>query len=526
MSGLQSFLLSLRGRFVVSLLGLLIIAMAALLLIGTLLIYPNVRSQEIASADLEMDRLERALGGEMRTLMMTSKDWAIWDDTYTFIQGHNKRYLQVNLSDSLFEDLDFQAMLFLDAHYQMHWGAGIDPDTGHYASCSMPFFTCRWMQPFLDRLWLDDNLSDDEPEAYLFSLNDRRYLAATHPVVRSNGMGPAAGWLVQIRPLNDRWHERFRQTTGRRLMLRQQPDSAPAALQVRPTGDGNAEVSRGFVSNDQTWLMSTRIPRRAFIEHLTTLHYAQWWTAGLLLVVIILIVVLLELVILRPLRQLSRFTRRARQEDFCSEVPAALLTRQDEVGGLAREFAVLIRHQRQRNHRLLELSQTDHLTGLANRRHFDAHLEHLLTAPDIPPPIAAIMIDIDDFKAYNDGYGHPEGDRCLKRLASCLDRVCTLADIDDLLLARVGGEEFAVIMPGADQQRAGDLAEQLRQGVVELHLPHAHSPRGWVTISLGVAVSTPTEHSASTLLSRADSALYSAKQAGRNRVMQEDRQPA
>lgn len=170
------------------------------------------------------------------------------------------------------------------------------------------------------------------------------------------------------------------------------------------------------------------------------------------------------------------------------------------------------------NQALHRLSATDGLTGLANRRHLDERLEkewHRAVRESLP--MAFVMVDVDDFKAFNESYGHPEGDGCLKRLAEI---VTGFAVVPPSLAARYGGEEFALLLPGADLTHASDIAEQLRAAVEEMGIPHTSSRAApYVTLSLGVACVVPIRGSSSyALIAEADKALFDAKASGRNRV--------
>ncbi|UAW99673.1 GGDEF domain-containing protein [Halopseudomonas nanhaiensis] len=172
-----------------------------------------------------------------------------------------------------------------------------------------------------------------------------------------------------------------------------------------------------------------------------------------------------------------------------------------------------------RNNRVLEeLSSTDTLTSLANRRRLDDFLDRACQRLQRRfQPLSLIMCDVDHFKPYNDQLGHPAGDACLQRIADALrDTVCRQGD----LVARYGGEEFAVVLPNTDRIGALQVAEALRTAVQDLSLPHIPGSDQQVTISLGVisvaspaATVTPAE-----LIRRADEALYLAKANGRNRV--------
>ncbi len=168
------------------------------------------------------------------------------------------------------------------------------------------------------------------------------------------------------------------------------------------------------------------------------------------------------------------------------------------------------------NEQLELLAVTDPLTGLPNRRRLAETLD-LEWRRSIRPgtPLTIAMIDIDQFKQYNDHYGHPAGDECLRAVAATIAR--TVRDTD--LVARYGGEEFAMVLPGADQKAAGVTAERVRRAVAALAKPHEHASHGVVTVSIGFAsvVPSPTD-TPEQVLKVADSQLYRAKQAGRNRV--------
>lgn len=172
------------------------------------------------------------------------------------------------------------------------------------------------------------------------------------------------------------------------------------------------------------------------------------------------------------------------------------------------------------NRKLERLSVSDGLTGIYNRRGMDLHYRIFWDrAVSAGSPLAVLLMDIDCFKAYNDTYGHLEGDHCLKRIAAALDSQASGAGG---IACRYGGEEFALVMPGADALKALELASDIREAVHGLALLHAGSTvSGCVTLSIGIAVLPPGEEGPlrEELLSRADQALYMAKHSGRNRAV-------
>ena len=167
---------------------------------------------------------------------------------------------------------------------------------------------------------------------------------------------------------------------------------------------------------------------------------------------------------------------------------------------------------------LQQQSLKDPLTDLWNRRHFDEtlHLEWK-RALRYKRPLSLLMIDIDQFKAYNDNYGHQAGDKCLQRVAKEL--MSAFSRASDLAV-RYGGEEFIVIIPELEREEVLEKAYSVRKAVENLKIEHKHSPVScYVTISIGVAATVPDKNSSpKDLLLEADKALYRAKAVGRNRV--------
>lgn len=170
------------------------------------------------------------------------------------------------------------------------------------------------------------------------------------------------------------------------------------------------------------------------------------------------------------------------------------------------------------NSTLFKMARTDSLSGLYNRRYFDEQFEKILTKNmKSGGAVGLIMFDVDRFKWYNDTFGHQMGDVCLRQVATAADSVCTNSGC---LLARIGGEEFAIIVEHKLGIDAISIAEEVRSAIVELAIPHVSNvPQGIVTVSLGVTVIAPySTINQSETLRAADEALYIAKNSGRNRV--------
>ena len=188
----------------------------------------------------------------------------------------------------------------------------------------------------------------------------------------------------------------------------------------------------------------------------------------------------------------------------------------DEITAIAKsfeEFAQTIERQKQE---LLKSSLTDGLTNVANRRGLDKAIKNLLLSAQRQQwPIAILMMDIDNFKTYNDYYGHIEGDECLQKIASALKSVMRRPED---FVARYGGEEFVCLLPNTPLSGAEIVADSILEQLKKDHIPHQRSDvADYVTLSIGITVyNAEKEESSDSLLKLADTALYRAKKSGKN----------
>jgi GGDEF domain-containing protein len=294
----------------------------------------------------------------------------------------------------------------------------------------------------------------------------------------------------------------------------------------------NAHVAIGFDENEvlsqansAMWLAFTELGSVTFLVLLSI-----WFGADRLLV--------------RPIRVLAEAAGRiGRGEDKTHAanlpMPAEFIPLAAALDDMTDKLDTREQELRDINTQLRELAQLDSLTGLANRRTFNAHLfTEWKLAIKRRQPMSALMIDVDHFKPFNDRYGHVQGDTCLRKVGEAL-KACTrsrdLAVPTDArlaaahpvalgsntqLAARYGGEEFAVLLPGIELEAATKIGERIRAAVEELLIAHAGAPWGFVSISVGVATIVPGEHaSPQELTETADACLYEAKQRGRNTVI-------
>jgi diguanylate cyclase (GGDEF)-like protein len=234
----------------------------------------------------------------------------------------------------------------------------------------------------------------------------------------------------------------------------------------------------------------------------------------------------LSLSLVRPINRLTSGAGKVASGDLDVDVP---VSSRSEVGYLTEvfndmvarlrqgreELASINETLRQKNVELHEISITDSLTGLYNRKHLMETLDREVTRSQrYSHPFSLLVVDIDHFKKYNDTYGHLAGDEALRRLASVFKETIRSSDY----AARYGGEEFMIILPEISPEKGVEAAERIRCKVAEQRFEGDGEPVE-VTISVGVASYPESGEDAETVIRNADEALYEAKKRGRNQVI-------
>lgn len=510
---------SLRLRFLLALGGVLALALLALVLIARYQIEPILLEDERDVAETELVRVERALDNELTHMERLVEDWAWWEDSYQFVRGERPEYVDSNLYEGTLATLDLRQMAFFSEDESPYWTLGYD-DGNHFATCSGTQ-ACPWAERTV-RI-LQERIAnglDEDTHTWLMGA-PHLALIAVSPIYKGNDEAvPPSGWLAMVRPLSEAWIQQLRESTDIDLTLSSVIASeSPPQRTLERLSPTTMRIQRDIqaIPESHRVRLEAKLPRQRYQASLETFRFALYWTSGVLFAAMVVSLLLLESIVLRPLRQFARFAQRLKENDDL-DTPTILLDRHDEIGQLAREFRQLHEHQHAQKTLLLNLSQHDPLTGLANRRLFDEKLNAAIAqVPEECESVATLMLDVDHFKPYNDHYGHPRGDECLIALAECMSRQFSAPG---QLVARTGGEEFSVLLPNASLTEAMDQARSLGAAIQQLAIAHVTSPvAAVVTVSIGVAAST-TRHplSATQLMSHADLALYRAKDNGRNRV--------
>ena len=515
--------MGLRRRISVYLISVL--AVLALLTLSVLRWHGHHRAfqLEVAEAHGELQRLVGLFHASTFRLSGTLQPWANWTGLHEYLLDRGPAFRQKELALKVLTVAEVDFLVLLDLESQLIEVIEVPGRQGDTPATDTVLAQSR-AYPALAKA------SPRSRDCGVIKAAQRVAQVCVSPVFKSGGEGNPSGFVVAGEWVDEALIQQIAELSGARFSVVDLPTpalSVPAQHLGEPvfkkeavklvTHERFLELHYPMNNIFGQPIAEIRMEWPRLHEQLAdfSLNATQGMVIGLMLVCGVVLVLLLDMVVVRRLKLL--------QEELAGIVDSrrwagtVSVRGEDELAELARytqEVVAVVRHQ---VHELKNLSLTDTLTGLANRRAFNERLDHILAQYARQKLSAAlILMDVDHFKKYNDTYGHPAGDEALKTIARCL-RTSLRRELD--MPARLGGEEFGVLLQGVTSEQACAAAEHIRLALHNMALAHeANPPLKVMTMSLGVAVVTDADN-ATTLYHRADAALYQAKHEGRNRVV-------
>ena len=496
---------------------------------------PEMRQLQQQADWSEVELAAKAIEQQVRDVGRWADDYGCWDDSFNYTLAPNNDYITSNYPIGTFENNALSAILIYNAAGKLVWSSGYDEDEGILVEAGRflpdgalaggPFVQSaeqyrRAQQPIVSSGIIDGKL---EPLVY-----------AAVSITRSVPDQDFGGTLVMIRRLNQGLIDDMQHFTKIVFHMYTKAEVAADARLTglaagRPAGDDDRGVRRqdaGYrwlrdAEGEPAYLMQVQLKAPLYSSRL--IDGVTVWVCVLLVLTTVLLRIVLRAVVVNPIEELSRHLRTIRETaNYGLRVDSS---RGDEIGHLQKESNSLVEYVELQENYLRELNQTlmaraheDGLTSIANRRHFDTKLElHWRAYRQLRKHIYVMLVDIDSFKAYNDTYGHLQGDDVLRRVAGVLfGHVRVNTDT----VARYGGDEFSVILTETNDNGANVTANKLLEAVRNLNIEHAGSPHnGRVTVSIGCAGQVPADEDFSRLIQTADEALYQAKHNGKDQVV-------
>ncbi|TBW57587.1 diguanylate cyclase [Marinobacter halodurans] len=483
--------------------------------------YPRELAAVEAHQKRELESLRQALDQDKQRLLANVQDWAHWDDTYEFVQApaSHESYVKGNIVKGTFLVFNLVGIGYYDKDLNkvLQWGF----DVGNEQFVPFEQVLPRELSELIGT---GEDVDPGGSVTGWVRTNQGPAEFAIEPITNSDETSAPAGYLLFARLVSRDQLDALQAIT--RLTIDMRPVEQGDAITAIPLLE-NKELVEGVQTKRQRLLTD---PSGAPVAVLSIEHDpiampkaigpAQIFLLGGLLMVPVLVLTVTERTLVRPLRRnVLRIESMVRDETLELLPEVIPIIELEQIRGA---FNRLVRQAQNQQAHLTELSMTDALTGIPNRRSFDWTANgRWRQAMRLRQPFLFVLIDLDYFKGYNDEKGHAEGDRALWNIAQILMKFSRRSGD---FCARLGGEEFVAVVLGLSESDARSWVEELRLAIEQLGISHPRSQVSAVlTVSMGaVYIASPDGDDVITPLSdiirQADLALYVAKKEGRNRI--------
>jgi len=475
--------------------------------------YVKLEEQEVHR---NVERVLNALHDDLTNLHHTTNDWSAWDDSYDFIHNRNKHYEEANLVDSTFTRLRLNLILFINITRDIIYEKSFD----FLKEKTLPVPESLKRQFSAESRLLNHTTVSSNVSGILL-LEEGPALVSSWPILTSEGTGPVRGTLIFARYLNSDEIKRLgdrtelsvsisrlaRESLPAQYLMADASSSDKPQIQIKPldanTVEGNTILKD--IYGKPILLLRVTQQRQIYQQGQKSFLYfmGALTVAGLFFATVILI--LLEKQVLSRLLALNKSIRRIRESaDLTMRVP---VRGNDELSSLTQEINKMLGAQEQTEKMLKVFSLTDELTGLYNRRGFLSLAEQQLKiAERMNREMLLLYGDLNDLKTINDTYGHLQGDRALIDTAKIFKETFRESDI----IARIGGDEFAVLTERKEDSNAEVLISRLKQNIDAYNEKESRPYK--IGISIGIFLSDPKRsYTIEQLIAEADTNMYEQK---------------
>ena len=514
--------MGLRGKII----GLFFVYFSLMALLAMFILKNNLAQGfaeiEHRQAAEQMEQLTRSLNGELDRLNQVAYDWANWDEVYNYASHPNREFTDHQVAPSALKEIEVKLFVILDSQGKALFSQAVNLTTGEAENAA----AFDIILGNIKKRMAGGPPADAKKTCGLDMSASGPILLCWKPIRKSDLSGDPAGTIVIGRLLNSALLEKIQTQANIKFELTPVPlsDSAAPVIQTNTIVADGVQFSTtevGVLNGILVNMLGQPVlkVRLQFPNDVSARGEALTWKVlrVLLLVTIltgIALLVSVHYIIIRRLRKmdkdLSSIWRNGRWAGRLEAPP-----KKDELNDLSQSINRMLALIRKQMVMLEAIALTDPLTQIANRRAFDERLAlEMSLHKRNKTPLSILMVDVDFFRLYNDHYGHPAGDEILKTVGNMLSHIaCRPADLP----ARIGGEEFAVILPSTDLDGACHVAELLSSKLAEQKIAHADSPISGV-LTLCIGVTSAGDEDVATFIQRADKAMYNAKQTGRNKI--------
>jgi diguanylate cyclase (GGDEF)-like protein len=485
--------------------------------------YEAIERRELAS---HMSRIVQSIESELDHLNSLTRDWAVWSEMYHFVDHPDPAWARDNIGPQSLDTAGLSMVMVYDRQGRMvsfNTSAQLNRPAG--GSPPLPGLQAS---PYIALI----KNANTRPSCGLMKTEAGLMLTCWAHIRRSDSSGEFVGSVVLGRLLDAALLAKLSHQTGLPFTMVERSQAPPEMLAwsgflasslIGPGDVWSAQEPSlyhlAFLAQDllkrNVALLTLAVSRDVHEQGLLVYQQVRQQLIWAALIMASLMSIAVHLLLVRRLRRFTQqLVKLAETQTWNTRIK---VRGSDELGTLSGHVNHLLKLIETQVHTLQQLSLTDAMTGLKNRRAFDERLAlELSNKSRGERKLALLILDVDFFKRYNDRYGHPAGDTALKAVAQVLQ--ASLGRAGDLA-ARIGGEEFALLLPETDRDGAQAVALRIRKRLLQLALPHEDSPIApYLTLSIGIALAG--DETPAALIERADRALYLAKEGGRDRAVQ------
>jgi diguanylate cyclase (GGDEF)-like protein len=493
---------------------MILLAVMLLLLAGSTLT-ATFDHLERRDGQRSMKLVQNWMLGQSQEQARNAQSYGAWNATYKFITDHNRAYIAGNMTNANLASIHADFFVFVDSAGRIVYSKFVR-EISMRSQVLDYVRQAHALQVFGSTLSVNDNV---------VGLPDVVVAIGATPIVTSQSKGPARGSLISGRFLDDTtmldasrqigesvvWYPKDRQPLSGTDYQRLLGGDTPLLQQI-----AGETVGWGLVSAtiERTPAAVVRVPIDVSIAA-EGANLRRYTAVGLAMFIVVSILVLVVVLDTSVLRRLLLLTKRVRQIGR-SDIPGnrVEVRGRDEIGKLATDINGMLESIDRSREQLIDLAAHDSLTGLFNRRRFDEELaRELAESKRLQRGGALLWFDLDNFKRVNDTHGHSVGDEVLISFAELLKSESRAYSA----LARFGGDEFVMLVPGADHDEAMQAAERLLE-LVGSHIVAVGGASVRLAMSVGVALYPRDGDTVEALLGAADTAMYESKRTGRGRV--------
>ncbi|MGJ7911613.1 EAL domain-containing protein [Neobacillus sp. LXY-1] len=495
--------LKLKTFLVVSVTMLLFLTLLILAIRPFLLRDSNKLDQNSTYADVK--RVKNDLESDLAHLNSINRDWAIWDDTYLFLDNQYPDYLRKNISNATMENIGINFMVFINKNHEVIYQRAYDLNRKKSIDIDIDFY-----KAFLPAVHDTNDLN----RAFFLKVDDRMTMTSIQPVYQSDREGTSPGWLIMGKWFNERAVDDLGKKLSLNLYFKQSNlTNKHMQIQVQPVSESNIKGSLSIkeYSEQKYYEISILNKRSFYLQKMANIKQITIYLIISTLTLIVLMNILLSRLVTSRVRDLSlQLGEIQTNKDIKTRV--RISKGKDELSSLENSINNMLASLEEKHESVTQLAFYDQLTMLPNRyKLFKEFFDRTIGKKE---ELVIFFFDLDGFKWVNDSMGHTIGDMLLVNVCK---RVSPVVEEQDGMLARYGGDEFVILLPNTGRAEIERIAENIMLEINRVF--QIHSFKISVTASIGISSYPQDSTTIEPLLQKADIAMYEAKRKGKNQYI-------